>query len=119
VRCHKVGGQGGDAGPELSQVGGKNPRDHLLESLVTPDAKIAPGFGSVSLILNDGQIVAGVVKSEDAKQITLTQPDGKVRSVSLTEIDERSPPRSLMPPMDRALSLRELRDLVEYLSTLR
>ena len=119
VRCHKVGGQGGDAGPELSQVGGKSPRDHLLESLVTPDAKIAPGFGSVSLILNDGQIVAGVVKSEDAKQITLTQPDGKVRSVPLTEIDERSPPRSLMPPMDRALSLRELRDLVEYLSSLR
>src|SRR5690349_3890479 len=31
--CHRVHGQGGDVGPDLSQIGGKFDRTHLIESI--------------------------------------------------------------------------------------
>src|SRR5262249_4070232 len=42
--CHKVHGQGGDAGPDLSQIGGKLDRAHLIESILNPSAEIPPGY---------------------------------------------------------------------------
>ena len=119
VRCHKVRGEGGDAGPELTQVAGRLRREQLLESLVTPDATIAPGFGSVSLVLDDGAVVAGVLKGEDARQVTLSLADGKTRTIPKERIEDRSETRSPMPAMEKTLTPRELRDVVEYLSTLR
>ena len=38
--CHKVHGQGGEVGPDLSQVGGKFDRIHLIESILDPSAEI-------------------------------------------------------------------------------
>src|SRR5262245_60403667 len=42
--CHKVQGQGGDLGPDLSQIGGKFDRTHLIESILDPSAEILQGF---------------------------------------------------------------------------
>src|SRR5438270_7265590 len=38
--CHKIHGQGGDVGPDLSQIGGKFDRTHLIESILDPSAEI-------------------------------------------------------------------------------
>jgi quinoprotein glucose dehydrogenase len=118
-RCHKAHGEGGDAGPDLSQVANRHDRAGLLESLVDPSAKIAPNFGTVSVVLNDGRVVAGTLRKETATAITLLTPDGRESEIQLSDIDERTPPRSPMPAVDRALSLRELRDLVAFLAELR
>src|SRR5262249_43380553 len=42
--CHKAHGQGGDLGPDLSQVGGKLDRTHLIESILDPSAEILQGY---------------------------------------------------------------------------
>lgn len=44
VRCHKVDGVGGDAGPSLDGVGKRLDVAHLAESLVRPQAAFAEGF---------------------------------------------------------------------------
>ena len=121
IRCHKIRGEGGVAGPDLTEVVKRNPqrtREHLLESLIDPNAKVTPGFGSATLVLNSGRIVAGIVKAENAKQITIETPEGRTETVPLADIDERTPPKSTMPPMGRVLSPREMRDLIEFLATL-
>jgi len=118
VRCHRVRGAGGDAGPDLSTVAAKHDRRHLLESLVAPGAKIATGFGSVVLTLDDGTSVAGVVREETADRLTLLAPDGTTVVVDPRRVEERSEARSPMPEMYPTLTRRELRDVVEYLSTL-
>jgi cytochrome c553 len=41
--CHKVQGQGGDFGPDLSHIGGKLDRNHLIESILDPSAEIFQG----------------------------------------------------------------------------
>ncbi len=124
IRCHKIRGEGGTAGPDLTDVVKRNRevtgglREHLLQSLIDPNAKITPGFGSITLVLNSGRIVAGTLKTEDAQQVTIETPDGKTVSVPLKEIDERTPPKSAMPPFGKVLTPRELRDVIEFLATL-
>ncbi len=124
IRCHKIRGEGGIAGPDLTDVVKRNRevagglREHLLQSLIDPNAKITPGFGSITLVLNSGRIVAGTLKTEDAQQVTVETPDSKSASVPLKEIDERTPPKSSMPPFGKVLTPRELRDVIEFLATL-
>ncbi len=119
VRCHKVRGEGGAAGPDLSEVAKRGQRDYLLQSMIDPNAKIAQGYASVTLVLDTGKLVAGVLKNETAHAVTIETPDGKQVVVPTAEIDERTMPTSSMPNMERALTPREVRDLVEYLSTLK
>lgn len=119
VRCHKIAGNGGDAGPDLSKVAEKNGREYLLQSLVEPDAKIAPGFGSVVLALSDGTLLAGVLKEETKEKLTIVTPDNKTVTVDAADVEDRTPPKSPMPVMHGVLPRRELRDVVEFLSTLK
>ena len=122
VRCHTVNGSGGTAGPDLTKVAERNPvktRDHLLESLVLPSAKIAPGFGTVTLTLVDGRTVGGTLLSEVKGTLAVQTPDGKKVTVQADEIERRSAALSPMPAVDRTLTTREMRDLIEYLMTLK
>ena len=71
VRCHKLkspSGEtvGGEVGPELSGIGGRQNRAYLLESIVDPSKQIAQGFESVVLATNDGKVHTGVLRGEDA-----------------------------------------------------
>jgi len=122
VRCHKVDGVGGVAGPELAKLVERNPiktREYILESMVLPSAKIAEGFASVTLTLSDGRIVAGVIQKEDAKTLTVLAPDGKVLTIPVEDIDKRTKPESVMPSVEKVLTPREMRDVIEFLSGLK
>lgn len=122
VRCHVINGNGGTAGPDLSKVAAKYPeklRGHLLESLVLPSAKIAEGYASVTLTLADGRTVAGVVLREDKQSLMLQTPDGQKLSVEVADIEKRTTPTSPMPSVEKTLTPREMRDLIEFLTTLK
>jgi quinoprotein glucose dehydrogenase len=120
VRCHKVGETGGDVGPVLSKIGGEKNREYLLESIVTPSKAIAKGFDTAVIVNDEGQIVSGIVKQEDAKELRLMTPEGKLLTIPKDTIEERSIGKSAMPEdLLKHLSKPELRDLVEFLSTLR
>ena len=122
VRCHTVRGSGGVAGPELTKVADKYKekyREHFLESMILPSAKIAEGFATVTLTLIDGRVVAGTVLKDDKKSVTIKDPNGKTITVPTEDIEARTIPNSAMPSVENTLTLREVRDLVEYLTTLK
>jgi quinoprotein glucose dehydrogenase len=120
VRCHKVNGEGGDVGPDLSKIGGQQKRDYLLESIVEPNRQIAKGFESVILTLTSGKVVTGIVKSENAQEIRLMTAEGQIVTVPKSKIDERQAGKSAMPEdLVQKLSKRDLRDLVEFLAGLK
>lgn len=129
-RCHATGGQGSDVGPDLAGVGARLTRDQLVESLIAPSARIAPGYGLVSLVLADGTRVEGVLRSETDTHLTvLVAPPGAAtvgagmsgveRTIARATIVERTDPISAMPPLGLLLEPREVRDLVEYLARLK
>lgn len=43
----------------------RSDRLSLLQSLVEPSAKIAKGFESVTIVLQSGQLVAGIIRNEE------------------------------------------------------
>jgi mono/diheme cytochrome c family protein len=44
VRCHKVGGNGGEVGPPLDGIATRKQRDYIFNSLVKPNEVLAEGF---------------------------------------------------------------------------
>ena len=117
IRCHKANGEGGEVGPELTKIGEKHPRPYLLESIIVPNQAIAQGFESVVVAKTDGQVVAGVFKSEDDKTLKLMTAEAKLLEIPKTDIEERTRGASAMPEdLYKKLTPAELRDLVEFLA---
>jgi quinoprotein glucose dehydrogenase len=117
-RCHKINGEGGEVGPDLSHVGGKNPREYILESILFPNKKIAPGFESVLVKLKDGPAYAGIVKNENETTLEINSPEDGLVKVDKAKIESRTPGLSPMPvDIAATVSKRDLRDLVEFLAS--
>ena len=70
-RCHALGGPGADVGPELTKIGATLTREQLVEALLEPNARVAPGFGTVSIRLKNGQQVDGTLKGETDTHVTM------------------------------------------------
>ncbi|HZZ82810.1 MAG TPA: c-type cytochrome, partial [Gemmataceae bacterium] len=120
VRCHKLNGVGGEVGPDLTHVAKVQKRDYLLESIVDPNKQIAKGFESVVIMTQTGLTHTGILKSEDAKSVRIMTAEGQLLTIPKTEIDERSRGPSAMPSdLATKMSRTELRDLVEFLSSLK
>ena len=71
LRCHSYDDVGGTAGPRLNGVGSRLTREQILEALVNPSARLAPGFGVVTLELKDGKSVSGILEKEDNASLTI------------------------------------------------
>ncbi|MES2570504.1 MAG: c-type cytochrome, partial [Verrucomicrobiota bacterium] len=122
MRCHKVGGTGGDAGPDLSKIGASKDRRYILESLIAPNAQIAEGFQTVLVTLKNGELQAGIIKKETETELTLQMPvpGATPFKISKAEIKSRENTPSGMPPnLGDVLTKSELRDLVEYVASLK
>jgi quinoprotein glucose dehydrogenase len=120
VRCHKINGEGGEVGPDLTGVGSRQNREYLVESIVDPNKQITKGFETVVLTLTSGKTVVGVLKSEDARELRLMTAEGQSVIVPKAQIDERQTGKSAMPEdLIKQLTKAELRDLVEYLASLK
>ena len=121
-RCHKLDGQGGDVGPQLNGIAAEPGKDrrYLLESVVFPSAQIAKGYETVVLTLADGRTVSGVLKSDDKKQLRLMTAEAKELVIAADDIESRRTGPSAMPDdLHKKLTRRELRDLVEFLASLK
>lgn len=118
VRCHKIGGEGGDVGPQLAGLGQRKDRAYILESLVHPNRQIAAGYESVTVALKSERTYAGILKAETESELTIHSPDDGVIVLKKVEIVRRDKGLSAMPEgLDRVLTKRELRDLVEFIAT--
>jgi quinoprotein glucose dehydrogenase len=119
-RCHKINGEGSDVGPDLSEIAKSKARDYLLEAIVDPNAKIAEGFETAVFAMADGRVHSGVVRGEDEKTFRIVTPTGESITIEKDQVDDRAKGQSGMPiDVMKQISRRELRDVVEYLSTLK
>lgn len=119
MRCHQDKGQGGDVGPDLAKIAQVNDRVYLLEAIVDPNAKIAPGYDNVLFTLKNGQMVAGILNTESPEEITVTNiADGKKQKINPADVQERTHVPSAMPPgLADVLGKRDMRDLIEFLAS--
>ena len=118
VRCHKIAGEGGEVGPDLSTVGARQTREYILESIVYPNKKIAPGFESLLVTTKKGSAYAGVLKSENDKEIVLNSPEDGLVTITKSDITARERGLSAMiEGLGAVLSKQDLRNVIEFLAT--
>lgn len=120
LRCHAVRGEGGVVGPGLTGVGKRLTREQLLESIVFPNKTIAVGFENAIIVLKGGANHSGLVKSESATELILDSPEDGKLILKKADIEKRIRGLSAMPEgMEKLMTRRELRDLVEFLAGLK
>jgi len=119
--CHKVGNEGLDFGPALTEIGDKLPREALYQAILEPSAGISFGYEGFVFKLKNTAELMGFIASETDDQVTLRMQGGVSHVIDKAEIDARRKlSTSLMPPgLQQAMSQQELVDLVEYLSALK
>ena len=118
--CHMVNGQGGRLGPDLSRVGENQTPEDLLQSMLDPDAAVAPRWWTIQVAGRDGEVREGFRMNEDSFSLRIMDADANLWSFQKRDIEsyERSE-QSTMPGYGQALSDGELDDLVAYLFSLR
>jgi len=120
VQCHKMGDRGGDAGPNLAGIASRQDSAYILESIVNPGAKLAPGYSAIAVTMNDGSIVAGLLMKETDSEVVIRNPETKADTIcKKADIKVMPPAMSTMPPMGLILKKTEIRDLVAFLLSLK
>ena len=122
AKCHRIDKDGGEAGPDLSDVAKRGDAKYILDSLINPSASVVPGYGLTMVTKKDGSSTGGTLLEEDKEKVVIrvTEADGQQKEVTFPkdEIVSLTPPISAMPPMNGVLRKDEIRDLVAYLSQL-
>ncbi len=115
-----MGSRRANSGPTLAGIGKQKSRRELLESLLDPNKTIAEGFETVVLTLDTGKTVTGIVVNESNGVIRLVDDQREEFTVSADSVEERYQGQSAMPDdVAKQLTRREIRDLVEFLASLR
>jgi len=119
VTCHAIGGAGGIVGPALTSIGASAPLDYIVESMLTPNAKVKEGYNAVTLKLKDGTEVTGIQARETAQEAILRNIAGQETAVPKANITGKTDVGSIMPAglMD-TLSDRERLNLYAFLGEL-
>ncbi|MFM7075550.1 MAG: c-type cytochrome, partial [Planctomycetaceae bacterium] len=113
--CHRLHGDGGALGPDLTGSG-RHDLDYLLANLVTPSATVSPDYRMKQLVLADGRVLSGIVARRTADTVVLRTPTGE-ETVPVADVEETVDGGvSLMPEgiLDR-VGERGAADLVRFL----
>jgi putative heme-binding domain-containing protein len=121
TKCHRVAGEGGLVGPDLSTIGRSRAPADLLESILYPSATFARGFAPYAVVTKDGRIFTGIVLAESSTHLRLGLDKEKSATIPNGDIDEiRAAEISIMPAdVAKTLTSDELADLTAYLQSLR
>ena len=122
-RCHSLsGGKTEQAGPDLRGIADRIDRRHVLESIVNPNATIAAGFENWLIETRSGERYTGRVVDEGPIELVLETDDTERKRITLKKatITTRRATISSMPEdLFETLSLRELRDVVAFVYSLK
>jgi putative heme-binding domain-containing protein len=117
--CHKMYGEGGGLGPDLTGSNRAN-LDYLLFNVLNPSGDVPEGYRMVVVTTRDGRTVSGNVIAETDRQLTLRAVGQDAFIINKTDIQSRdTTPFSMMPSgLFDSLIDREVIDLVAYLRTI-
>ncbi len=119
--CHKVAGQGGEIGPDLSQIGKKLTKRQILESILDPSKDIDAKYAAYSIETDDGRKLTGLIVARDDMSLTIRDAQGKDAKIPLTQVASQVPSKkSLMPDqLLRDVTAEQAADLLAYLERLK
>lgn len=116
ANCHQLGGQGKLIGPQLDGAVVRS-RQRLAEDILTPNKNVDLAFRTTSVLLENDDVVTGLIVNEDDQALQFALADGKQVLVAKTQVAiRRDSTQSLMPAnFGELLSDEQLAGLLRYL----
>jgi putative heme-binding domain-containing protein len=114
-KCHKMRGEGGMIGPDLSNL---PQRDYasVLRDITQPSYAINPDFVTQTIVTDDGKVLVGSIRTHGA-ELVVGHQDGKETRLQRDEVEAFEPSsQSVMPEkIAELLGPETLRDLLTFL----
>ena len=120
VVCHRVGGDGGATGPDLSQVAGRFGVKDLAEAIVEPSKVVSDQYKASIVRTGAGKTLTGKLLGEqNGKLRILTDPEDstKITEVAKEDVEEVRPSAVSLMPADllKPLNESEVLDMLAYM----
>jgi putative heme-binding domain-containing protein len=113
--CHKMYGQGGAIGPELTGSDRRNLK-YLLENILDPSAVVPADFRVSIFHLKDGRTLSGVVPEQTERTLTIQTPAERLTLERTQIAKQEQMTQSLMPEgLLAALGEENVLNLIAYL----
>jgi putative heme-binding domain-containing protein len=114
--CHKMFGEGGIIGPDLTGSNRTN-TNYILSNVLNPSEEIQDDYKMVVVTTRDGRTYSGNVTGENARQLTLRVVGQDAVLLNKSEVQSREvTDQSMMPPgLFDMLRDEEVLDLLAYL----
>ena len=114
-QCHKLYGEGGTLGPDLTGSG-RHDLSYLLENIVDPSAVVDAAYYLNVITLKDGRVLSGIIGAQSERTLMLRSV-GQESVIDRQDITKRETlPISLMPEgLLQAFTPEQQRDLLAYL----
>ncbi len=118
AKCHRIGGEGGAIGPDLSTAGKKFSIEDMLNAIVEPSKIISDQYGSQQLLTSEGKVLVGrTVEIGDEYYVYTVDADAKPVIVAKDDVETIQESKLSQMPLGLIDSLNEeeLKDLMAYL----
>ena len=118
VACHKLDGQGGETGPDLTLVGAGRSPELLIEALFWPSRQIREGYLATTITTKAGEQFTGYKVRETPDEWQLRDPAAnQVHRIAKADVEQMRDTGSLMPEgLTAGLTRDELHDLIRFLA---
>lgn len=117
VICHRTpDGKGFQLGPDIQTYKTAGP-DSILVNILDPNREVAPQYQAFTFELHSGEILVGLITSENSTEVNIRMPGGLERSFSRKSVKGmKGLGTSLMPPgLENTLKAQDLADLIAYI----
>lgn len=116
AKCHRLRGEGGTAGPDLSNLIHRDPAS-VLRDIRNPSATLHPDYVTYQVATKNGEVNQGFVRSQRDEAVQLFNVEGKETVLALSTIASIRPMElSLMPVgLLDGKSESDVRDLLTFL----
>ncbi|WP_437187936.1 c-type cytochrome [Planctomicrobium sp. SH668] len=117
-KCHRLNGEGGAIGPDLSTAGKKFPLADMLDNILDPSKVISDQYASHQLVTTDGEVLSGrAMQVGDEYYVYTVDADARPRVIKASDVDEIAPSQISQMPVGLVdtLNPEELKDLMAYL----
>ena len=117
--CHRLEGDGGRHGPDLTTIGERLNPAELRTSLTDPNETVIPRWWTTRVTRQDGSVIEGRRMDEDTFTVRLLDANENLWHFVKSDVRSTEPIQTSTMPAADDLTGAELDDLVAYLFSLR
>lgn len=118
AKCHRMAGEGGAIGPDLSTAGKKFSPTDMFDAIIDPSKAISDQYGSQQVLTTDGKLLVGrTVEIGDEYYVYTVDADAKPVVLKKSDVEQVQPSKVSQMPVGLidGLNEDELKDLFAYI----